>query len=52
MGKARYQRGHSIHYSGFKLITIMFVLSVTSHPTNIALLPLLASERVEEINKQ
>ena len=27
-GKARYQRGHSAQYSGFKLATSTFVLSV------------------------
>ena len=27
-GKARYQRGHSAQYSGFKLATSTFVLSI------------------------
>ena len=27
-GKTRYQRGHSVHVSGFKLATSMFVLSI------------------------
>ena len=53
-GKARYQRGHSAQYSGFKLANSTFVLSIhrdmgtltillTSIDINVALVPILVA---------